>query len=136
MARSEVVQTVRAHLAENWTLCPIAEENAGFDTPSDGSPFVMVQYPYSTSERITFGTPGSNTHRETGAFVITVNVRRGAGTDLGREWADRLADLFRGRTFGHLRIQAPDSAPTDNRNEAGNYFQLSFAVPYRFDYPG
>lgn len=136
MARSEVVLTVRNFLAENWRECPIEEENKGFTTPKDGSPFIMVQYPYSTSERITFGAPGANTYRETGAFLITVNVGRGHGTDQGREWADRLADLFRGKAFGHLRIQAPDSAPTDNRNETGNYFRLSFAVPYRFDYPG
>ncbi|WP_062220489.1 phage tail terminator-like protein [Aureimonas sp. D3] len=136
MARFEVVLAVRTFLAANWTECPIVEENTGFETPKNGSPFVMVQYPYSISERLTFGAPGANTHRETGGFLISVNVPRGEGVDRGRQWADRLADILRGKTFGHLRIQTPNSPPTDDRNETGNYFQLSFAVPYRFDYVG
>lgn len=136
MARFEVVQTVRDFLEANWTECLVVKENTGFEAPKNGAPFVMVQFPHATSQRITFGAPGNNTYRETGAFVVTVNIGRGSGVDLGRQWADRLADLFRGKTFGHLRIQAPNSPPTDDRNEAGNYFQLSFAVPYRFDYRG
>jgi hypothetical protein len=136
MARSEVVDAVRARLAANWSRTPVFDENSEGSTPVDGSNFLQVQFPFSTNERVSFGAPGANTYREEGAFRLLLNVQRGSGGVTGRQWADELAALFRGKHFDGVETFAPDSASSDDANENGNYFTYAVVVPYRFDYIG
>lgn len=136
MARSEVVAAVRARIEANWTHAPVFDENSQGSTPADGTPYLDIQFPFSTNERISFGVPGANTHREEGAFRILINVERGSGGDTGRAWADELSDLFRGKHFDGVETFAPDSASSDDANENGQYFTYAVVVPYRFDYLG
>ncbi|HZY67758.1 MAG TPA: phage tail terminator-like protein, partial [Devosia sp.] len=94
MARSEVVTAVRNRLEANWTHTDVFDENSEGSTPADGSPYLDVQFPFSTNERVTFGDPGNNVYREEGAFRLLLNVQRGSGGNTGRQWADELAALF------------------------------------------
>ncbi|HEV7416040.1 MAG TPA: hypothetical protein VGN98_07770, partial [Tianweitania sediminis] len=71
------------------------------------------------------------------AFRIVIHVEKGRGTAQGRQWADEIAALFRGRDLdGVLQCWAPTAPVTDDRNTSGSYFILSFAVPYTHDYKG
>lgn len=136
MARQSVCDAVEAYLAAHWSEAEIFGENSEGSTPTDGSPFVVVQYPYVTSRQISVGTPGNNVWRDEGAFRIVIHVERGVGTKVGREWADQIAALFRGKDLGVLRTWAPTAAVTDNRNPAETYYILSFSCPYSHDYFG
>lgn len=131
-----VVDAVEARLAEGWTKCPVVGINLTGNTPKDGSPFVQVSYPVANGEQLTVGAPGQNVYRETGAFRLVVNARRGRGVADGLAWADELAALFRGKEFGGIQTFAPSSPVIDDRNDEGNYFVLSFAVPYQADILG
>ncbi len=134
MARQAVVDTVESYLAANWSAVPVFGENVEGATPTNGSPFILVQYPFMTSQQISIGAPGSNLWRDEGAFRIVIHVERGKGTKQGRQWADQLADLFRGKDLTVIQTSAPSAPVTDDRNDAGSYWKLSFAVPYRHDY--
>lgn len=136
MARSEVVNAVRDRLTAHWTRTGVFDENSEGSTPADGSHYLDVQFPYSTNERITFGDPGNNVYREEGGFRLLLNMPRGSGGDTGRQWADELAALFRGKHFDGVETFAPDTASSDDANENGNYFTYAVVVPYRFDYLG
>lgn len=136
MAHSTVVAAVEARLDELWSRCPVLDENSLGETPHDGSPFLMLQFPFSTSERVSFGDPGNNVYRESGAFRLVLQTERGSGAVTGRQWADELADMFRGKHFGGVETFAPSSASSDDTNENGNYYTLAVAVPYRFDFLG
>jgi hypothetical protein len=136
MARSEVVDAVRSRITSNWTDAPLYDENSEGSTPADGSAFIQLQFPYSPSDRISFGNPGNNTYREEGAFRILIHVQRGTGGNQGREWADELAALFLGKHFDGVETFAPETASSDDGNESGNFYTYAVAVPYRFDYLG
>lgn len=133
MALKLVVDAVAARLAAQWTACPVVGINIQGRAPKDGSLYVVVQYPVASSDVISTGTPGANVHRETGVIRFVVNAERGDGVSAGLTIADDLASLFRSKVFGGVRTFAPSSPVIDDRNDDGNYFVLSFAVPYEAD---
>lgn len=137
MAQAAVVAAVHARLDAEWGGPDVVEDdNSQGETPADGSPYLTVQFPFSNSERITFGTPGSNVHREEGAFRVLVHGQRGKGAAQIRLWADQAASLFRDKHFEGVQTFSPSSASTDDSNENGMYFVMAVAVPYRFDFLG
>lgn len=136
MARKAVMDAVAARLV-GWDRCPVRGLNAQDGlTPKDGGAFLVAQYPLANERQITFGAPGSNIWRETGAIRLVLNVRKKIGIEEPAAWADELAALFRGKTFDGVRTFAPSSPAIDDRNEEGTYFTLSIAVPYEHDLLG
>lgn len=136
MARKAVIDIVAAVLAGHWTHCPVFHPNTTAEPPEDGSPYIVVQYPYANSEQKTFGAPGGNKWRDDGAFRLVIHVGRGDGIDAGTQWADELATMFRGKDLGAIQTWAPSAPVTDDRNSAAQYYVLSIAVPYWHDYLG
>lgn len=136
MALSAVSAAVEARLA-SWTHTPVRGLNdLSGDTPTGSGPFLVVQYPVSQSEQLTFGAPGANVWRDAGAIRFVLNVRRGKGLQEAFAWIDELAALFRGKTFDGVRTYAPSQPVIDDRNEDGPYFALSFSVPFDHDVIG
>ncbi|HJE24919.1 MAG TPA: DUF4128 domain-containing protein [Methylorubrum populi] len=131
-----VVDAVEARLSANWKKCPVVGINLTGDVPNGPEPFVQVSYPVANGEQLTVGAPGENVYRETGAFRLVVNARRGKGVAEGLAWADELAALFRGQEFDGVQTFAPSSPAIDDRNDEGKYFVLSIAVPYQADILG
>lgn len=136
MADKSVIDAVNARLASLWTSCPVRGLNLEGDTPADGSAFLAVEYPIASSSQISIGSPGSNVYREIGAIRFVINVQRGDGLDGGSQMAKDLAALFRGKQFSGVNTWAPSSPVLDDRNDIGNYWKLTFAVPYYFDLIG
>lgn len=134
MARQAVVDAVEGYLAANWSAVPVFGENTRGVTPADGSPYVMIQYPFARSEQISIGAPGSNVWRDEGAFRLVLYFERGRGTKQARQWLDQMADLFRGKDLTVLQAHAPSVPVTDDRAEAGVYWAMSVSVPYTHDY--
>lgn len=132
MARQAVVDCVTAALAA-WTGAPVFDENSKGSTPTDGSPFVVVQYPWARADQISFSAPGENIWRDEGAFRFVIHVPSGGGLTQGRQWADQLADLFRGKDLTTIQTGAPTPAAVDDWS-SGTYAILSLSVPYRHDY--
>lgn len=135
MASKAVVDAVEARLTSYWTATPFIGFNTQGAAPTDGSEFLSVQYPVANGEQITIGAPGNNLWREEGVIRFVLNVKRGVAGAVGQGlgWADTLASLFRGKQFSHVSTYAPSSPILDDSNDVGNYWQLSFAVPYYTD---
>lgn len=137
MARKAVVDAVRDYLTANWTACPVVEANTTSRAPADGSSFIVLTFPVTNSDQLTFGAPGANYWRDEGAFRLLINVPRDSGADQALEWADALADLFRGKRIGGVLMTAAPSAPAlDDRNDDGKFWSVSIAVPYDHDLIG
>lgn len=136
MASAAVVTAVEARLAANFTRCPVVSLNLLGTAPDDGSPFLTVQYPVANGQQQSIGSPGANVWREDGAFRLILNIRRAQGVTEGMQWADELAALFRGKQFGGMSTWAPTSPVLDDSNDNGNYWVLSFVVPYYADILG
>lgn len=133
MADVQVTVAVEARLGETWDGIPVFGVNSNKGRPpSDGSPFLMVQYPVVTDRRrMAVNAP---IYREEGGFRLVLNETRGIGLQQGMERSKRLDDLFRDQKFAGVTCQVPSSPLIDDDNEDGNYFQLSMVVPYTFNF--
>jgi len=129
MASHAVMEAVDARLDDGWDRCPILGENDQGETPQDGSPFLIVQYPVGSSRR---WSVSDRLYRETGAIRFVIHTEIGEGKTKGAQWGDVLASLFRDRRFGGIRTQAP-TPPTEGIGD-GNYHVTSLSVPYTRDF--
>lgn len=129
MASKAVEDAVDAYLAANWAGLPVLKENEQGEIPSDGSPFIILQFPVRNVERISIG---QRTYREEGGIRIIINVQRGAGTAAIRQHGDALADLFRDQTFNGVHCGVPTEPFTDDASDRGVYFSGSVVVPFWF----
>lgn len=132
MASKLIQETVDAYFAAHWTACPILAENEDLEAPSDGSPFIMVQYFRARSSRATL----ARTYVHEGSFRVVINVPRGAGLDLMRQYGDDLVNMFRDVEIpvaGHppLHCLVASEPFTNNNAESGNYITGAMVVPYR-----
>ncbi|MCE7028938.1 phage tail terminator-like protein [Jiella avicenniae] len=136
MAHRIVESTIRAHLAANFDGCPVYAKGA-IGSREDGGAFLVVQFPHSSSRQASTGDPGNNFYREEGGvrFVLTV-PRTASGIAQGDLWAEQIANAFRGKRIGGLLTFAPTSPVSDDSNDIGGLYRLSFAVPYQFDVKG
>lgn len=132
MAHLAVIQAVEARLAAGFDRCPVYIENSGAGTPSDGSPFLVLQFPWSSTSWATIEGPDGCDFLEEGAFRFVLAIEAGAGAHQGRQWLAEIADLFRAESFAGVQTFAPDTPVADDRNDLGNYYRLSMAVPYQF----
>ena len=132
MADVQVTAAVEARLGETWDGIPVFGVNTKGEPPSDGAPFLMVQYPVVTDRRrMAVNAP---IYREDGGFRLVLNETRGIGLHQGMERSKKLDDLFRDQKFAGVTCQVPSSPLIDDDNEDGNYFQLSMVVPYTFNF--
>jgi hypothetical protein len=130
-----VVSGVRQWTSQDGSVLRVLTLNDGDDRrPTDGSAFLVVEYPVANEIQRTTGAPGANIYEEQGAFRIVVNEARSAGTARALGWIEELRNLFRGALFlsGALRCEEAPPSVVNLASDLGNYFELSFAVPYSF----
>lgn len=133
MAHQAVVDAIEAYLAANWNRCAVVGPNVEGETPQDGSPFLVLQFPVSNTERLSVST---RYYQEEGAVRMVLNMARGEGTQRPLQWAGELADLFRDQAFGGIKFQVPTSPFFDDSNEEGVYFVTTVVAPYTYDFIG
>ena len=133
MASKAVHDAVNARLEAVWTATPVKALNQYADPDT---PFLVVEYPYSASEQLTFGSPGNNVIREQGSIRMAFRVETGSGVEDALAWADQLAALFRNQRFDGVRTFVPTTPVFDDQNVQGAYYEVSFAVPYQLDFTG
>lgn len=128
MARKVVTDAIEAHLADHWINCPIIPLNGKEPAPTDGTPFVTVQYPVAQPpKRFSISTPY---YQEEGTIRLTIFTARGEGLSTVLEWADALAKLFRDRKFAGVQCHVPSSPTFNDSNNQGVYFVAPIIVPY------
>jgi hypothetical protein len=135
MAKKAVVDAVRARLAANWNEADAAifDANSEGSTPADGTPFIILQFPVSDSEKPAVGT---RHYLEEGAFRIVIHTQRGGGADQALQWGDTIAGIFRDLKFDGVECLVPSSPLTHDDNDQGQYFVASVVVPYRYQFLG
>ena len=133
MASKHAEQAVQTYLTSNWASAPVLTENTLGEAPSDGSPFVRLQFPIAETSRWPID---QRYYREEGGFRLIIAVERGIGTEKVRQWGEELATLFRDRTFDGVTTQVPSEPFTDDLSDQGNYFLATMIVPYTYDHTG
>lgn len=104
--------------------------------PVDGNanplPFVVLEFPGAVASQWTIGDPGNNAWREDGAFMLHIGIPSGSGDAAARDFADQLAALFRGQSFGGVTCWECNP-PTPGRR-VGNIAMFSFGTRYHYEY--
>lgn len=142
MALQAVIDAVSARLGSPWvsadsTSLQVLGPNDLSQVPTDGTPFLTIQYPLSIpADQKSIGSPGNNLWRESGAIRFVISSTANQGVQQANNWCGEIATLFRGKQFDGVNTWGPSSPLMDNSNSNGNYFLLTFAVPYYFDFFG
>jgi hypothetical protein len=133
MASLAVDSAVRARITANWTHARLFEPNVDLEVPDDLSPYLVVEFPVGTEEQASLGAPGQNVFREEGGFVCTLAIVTGTSLADARGWMEELRALFRDQVFDGVTTWSADPIVDDGKTDDGAYYELSFAVPYRYD---
>ncbi len=137
MPSAAVEAAFRARLEANWNIADgvILGSNDVFETPADGSPFVIIQYPIAQNNR-----PVLTRRRfEEGAARIIYNAQANAGLEGPLAKADAIAAAFRGDRLKigsalNVEIFEPSPPIINDDNEEGNYVEFAVIVPYRYQF--
>ncbi len=128
----------KARIAANFTTIPTIGVSGRTEPPSDGSSFVVLQYPVVNGEKPSIG----RRFFEDGAARIVFNVQKGpAEYDAQQTWIPAVAALFRDKSASDLNVAGmqtftPDGPITNDTNDDGNFVSFSLIVPYRYQYEG
>lgn len=142
MASYAVVDAFTIMIEAAWPHSPIMGLNDSCKVPSDNSAFLTVTFPVATEEQASVGAPGANIYREEGAAHVCLAIPIGLGINPPESpWAQRIDVLraaLRGRTFAEGAGVTWEASPpvVNEQSDRGAYFEMSFAVPYRYDVAG
>lgn len=134
MASEAVFNAVMARLQANWVATPVTDPNGGGRVPARNTSFLSVEFPIANEQQLTVGAPGQNVFREEGAFRIVLSVPVGHKLTPFNGWIDTLRTLFRAKSFDGVETWGAAPSITNARSANGAYYELSFSVPYRFDF--
>lgn len=123
----------KARIAANFTTIPTIGVNGVVEPPSNGTSFVVLQYPVVNGEKPGIG----RRFFEEGALRIVINAVRAVADTDGAAWAATLASLFRDRKLGSgLQTFTPNGPIINDAVDLGDFVELSVIVPYRYQYDG
>jgi Bacteriophage related domain of unknown function len=131
MAHQQVVAAVEKRMAERWHHCPVIGQNMQAEAPQDGSPYILIQFPASRTDRLAIN---EGYYREEGGVRFVLHLPAGEGTARALLWANELTRLFRYVDFDGVSTQAPTSPFMDDTNDVGGWFLATIVVPYVFDF--
>lgn len=133
MAHKLAEEAVEARLRAAWLHCDVFTENMESIVPADGSPFLMLQFPASSSRRV---ATGQRHYWEDGAFRIVMAVEANSGVTRIREWGEELRSLFLDQKFSGVVTKVPSDPFTDDRSDRGPYFIGAMVVPFTYQFTG
>jgi len=136
MASLAVMTAVNARVAANWTYTTVIAPNTTAAVPTDNSAFLEVLYPVATEEPISFGSTANNAHEELGSFRVCLYIPIGAEINpTATPWMTRIEALmaqFRGVRFSSIDCIGFVGPTIWDDSDDGAYFEISFAVSYRY----
>lgn len=145
-SHSGAVAAIEARLTANWTVTPIAFENAAsdpvvYDGDSVPQPWVFCEIETDQAGIRGVGRPGSHVVLETGAVRVTVFVPVGTERATAQQHAEAIGEIFRVKQFydadpgACVRTWTPTvsrgrRAETDN--PVGSWWAVTVTIPYEF----
>jgi hypothetical protein len=142
MASYVVIDAFTSMIGAAWPHTPIKDLNDSGKAPHDNSPFLIVTFPVAKEEQASVGAPGANIYREEGAAHVCLAIPIGMGINPplspGAKRIEALRAALRGRTFAEGAGVTWEASPpfVNEQSDRGAYFEMSFAVPYRYDLSG
>ena len=131
-----VVEALKT-LAASFAGCPLYWPNEVLAPPDPPAPFVWAELTGLASNVLSMATSGSHLIKDDGFVRFHVATPFGSGTGQAYGLAEALATLFRLTTpIAGLQILTPTPAQGGPGSDDGNWFIVSFSVPFWFIYQG
>lgn len=134
------VEAIKTHAAA-FSDAPIGWPNEDFPDPvspgghpvdANGNPrpFIWGEIRSLRADRLSGDGRTKSLIQDEGFVRFHVMVPRGTGTDAAYALAEGLAAIFRVKSFGGVQTLAPTPAEGGAETEDGNFFGVSFSVPF------
>lgn len=131
MSAETVVQIFKDRLQNNLPAGFQFVETLNVRPGSLPERFISLEYDYSSTDRITLGTPTQ--FRENGSITVQVKIPSGKGEAELRSVIEVLRDLFHNYDVGFYHTVAVGSAAVRD-SDNGNFAEMIFSVVYWFDF--
>lgn len=129
--------------AATFAECAVFWPNEKITPPTDANglalPFIWSELTGLASTILSMGAPGQHRIRDDGFLRVHVMIAAGAGIEPAAKIAEDFAALFRlTQPNGQPGLQtlAPTPAEGGASSDDGNYYGLSFSIPFWFFYTG
>ena len=119
---------IEGRLNSNWATTRIAFENVEFATPRTDEAWVRLNIFEENSERVSIGNPGC--HRTSGLIVVSVFTPKNTGTQVARDYADTIAEIFRDQQFNGITCYETEPR---NRGDFQSWYQYDLNVRFSWD---
>ena len=133
MASDEIAAAIQDYLTTSWTSCPLAYENDGYEPP-DNTPWAYVEFMGTAwvQDTIGAGPIRDNRFTEEGLVMLHVFVPKGTGSNLIRQYARQLADLFRGAELlaGTLWFKNASIGAGNPGSEDGKWWRMTATIEF------
>lgn len=129
---SDAREAIRVRFNTLWTTTPKAFANVPF-TPVAGTAFVALEIVGGDTFQAAVGSPSQALFREVGIIMLHIFTPVNEGSGLGQEFADDLAEIFRGKEFSNVLCFAPQIDSPTVADETGNFFRITLSIPFQFD---
>lgn len=127
-----IESAIRSRLAAAWTTTPIFYANTS--GPKLESSFIYLDVRFVGSEQESIGTGAENRkYRHRGFIMIGIYTPKNVGSGLSAQYADTLAAIFRGQTFGGVVCLAPVADGGRPADDEGNYWLKTLTCEFYSD---
>lgn len=138
MASDAVDTAFRARLAAitaadpaSWSTVILYVPNGIMQVPTDGTPFISLQFPVAHADRVNVGP--NPVRRETGAARFVLEIPAAAGVSPWGARVDALRLAFTEAQFDGVTTYTADPPVFDDSNPDGMYWALAFVVEFYAD---
>ena len=100
--------------------------------PDASTGFISLEFPGGAERQFTFGSPGSNLHREEGQVTVRVSAPLGRSRDLAETAAAAIRTAFRMRRFaaGNGTVRITSTAPMGGGHDEAGLWVEAVALGY------
>ncbi len=113
-------------LRDNWATTRISYENVAFK--HHGQSHVTMRIFEDSTQRINIGNPGY--HRVSGLIIFEIRVPLNTGTQIARNYADTIAEIFRDRQFNGITCR---EAVPNNIGQEDGWYRFNLSVRFQWD---
>lgn len=135
---ADISAAIRGRLDDNWTTTPILYENLDEAViQTDGETpqaFIALETMFFLNDQMDIGDPGRRLFRTRGMIKIYILTPVSAGDGLGLQYADALAEIYRGQRFdGVVCYGASIRGAGEQADDAGKYWRITLGIEFYAD---
>lgn len=134
----DITAAIRQRLTANWTTTSVLFENLEEEKIKQNGllpdSFIVLEVVFFDSYQKDMGDPANRGYRTEGVIKLHILTPAARGDGLSKEYADALAQIFRGKRFNGVVCSAASiRGGGEKADAAGRYWRETLAVDFYAD---